>query len=100
MKERLAVAEHRIDAIQEKAADAFAIALQAAPATVMHEAMRDVSQEANRRIDSVHKRLDREIIPEIKGLQGKRLIRDWALSISLAVTIVYSIVLTVKNLMN
>jgi tetrahydromethanopterin S-methyltransferase subunit G len=99
VKERLAIVEHRLDDVQDKVGDAYALALQATPAGEMHDALRAIAAEANRRIDSVHKRLDREVVPDIKELQGKRIIRDWALGVSLAVTIVYSIVLTVKHLL-
>lgn len=73
--------------------------IQGAGRAEVQERFHEVDRAIDRRFESVHRRLDAEVLPAIQALQHKRAIRDWGVSISLAVTIIYSVVLTVKNLL-
>jgi hypothetical protein len=67
-----------------------------------HDDMREhfaaVDSELNRRIQSVHSRIDSEVLPDIRDLRRKRIIRDWLVGIGLAASIAYNVVLIVKHL--
>lgn len=97
VKERLAVAEHEIEDLNSLYATLYEMLIPAANAREVDANLAAVAHEANRRIDTVHKRLDTEVVPAIKELRDRRAIRDWATGVALAITIVYSIVLTVKH---
>jgi hypothetical protein len=97
IKERMAVAEHEINDLNSLYATLYEQITMAANHDEVRERFHEFDRELNRRFESVHKRIDIEVNPAIHGLQHKRVIRDWAVSISLAITIVYSIVLTIKN---
>lgn len=90
IKERMAVAEHEIGDLNSLYGTLYERLLDAANSADVHERFNEFDRELNRRFKNVHDRID--------VLYHKRVVRDWAVSISLAVTIIYSVVLTAKHL--
>jgi hypothetical protein len=92
------VAEHEINDLNSLYATVYEQILLSASHDDMREHFASLDTELNRRIQSVHSRIDNEVLPDVRNLQHRRLVRDWAISISLAASIVYNIVLVVKHL--
>jgi hypothetical protein len=99
VKERLAVAEHEINDLNSLYATVYEQILLSASHDDMREHFASLDTELNRRIQSVHSRIDNEVLPDVRNLQHRRVVRDWAISLSLAASIVYNVVLTVKHLL-
>ncbi len=93
VKERMAVIEHEIDDINMIIGSHQEMILLAAT----RDALKDAEHESEKRVENVHVRIDRDVFPRIERLETKRLVRDWGLTISLTVSLIYSVILTYKT---
>ena len=93
LKERMAVIEHEIDDINQIIGSHQEMILLAAT----RDALKDAEHESEKRVENVHLRIDRDVFPRIEKMETKRLVRDWGLTISLTVSLIYSVILTYKT---
>lgn len=92
MPERMAVAEHQINDLNRD--------VEGLRQAVAHVATKDDTHKLDRRIDNVHRRIDRDgtdIYHRVERLENKRVLRDYIWGITLIITAVYSIIMTYQQ---
>lgn len=88
--------EHRLNDLDDISANVYKTAILAASKDDLRDTIHAVTEEVNRRFESIHRRFDDEVNPAIKDLGHRRFVRDWLVGVSLFATIVYSIAMTIK----
>lgn len=94
VKERLAIVEHEIDDLNSILGSHEEMILMAASRDSVKDLEHNTKEAVREKVDHVYLWHKDNIEPRISKLERKRFIRDWALTISLTVSLIYSVILT------
>lgn len=94
MRERVAIIEHEIDDINQILGTHNEMIIAASTKEDMHQH----KLEADRRVNSLHTRLDIEVLPKIETLSKRRFLKDWVAGVALTISLIYSLLLTYDKL--
>jgi hypothetical protein len=85
VRERLAIAEHRINDLDEDMEAVKELSVRTSESAASREDLKE-------RVQNVHTRIDRDIVPPLAALQKKRLLRDKIYPVWLTVSLILNIV--------
>lgn len=104
LKDRVLLAEHEIDDINHIVGALQESVTLAANKDDVKDSVHSLDTKIEAAKISVHTRIDRDILPKfeelkkaIKETESKHTLRNWALGVSLALSLIYSVILTYEK---